>query len=174
MIVFDLDGTLALDTHRVHHLFGPKPLPDAAWKAYFAACGDDEPNWPLIHLLDKLLWNGESVEVWSGRSMSAAAATANWFARVFDGKQTLVRVSLSGTLPEGLEFQDPQVSHIKLSVKMRHENNRIQDDEMKRGWLQEARVARRPVTLAFEDRQRVVDMWRGEGVVCCQVARGDF
>ena len=28
--------------------------------------------------------------------------------------------------------------------------------------------------LAFEDRERVVDMWRRNGIQCCQVAPGDF
>ena len=31
-----------------------------------------------------------------------------------------------------------------------------------------------PVTIIFEDRKRVVDMWRRRGIVCAQVAEGDF
>lgn len=169
MIVFDLDGTLALDYHRSHHLVRePKD-----WDSYFAACGDDEPNWPLLLLLDKLLWDGEEVEVWSGRSASTMADTGKWFAEVFDGKRTLWKADLVLGAESVLELQD-SIAGFRLRVCLRHQTDRTADDEMKRGWLRAAREAGRPVSLAFEDRQRVVDMWRGEGVVCCQVAKGDF
>lgn len=169
MIVFDLDGTLALDAHRSHHLVRePKD-----WDSYFAACGDDEPNWPLLLLLDKLLWDGEEVEVWSGRSMSALVETGKWFQRVFDGKRTAWHASICQPTATGLHLEDNLAGFV-LEVQMRHQTSRVADDEMKRGWLRAARESGRPVSLAFEDRQRVVDMWRGEGVVCCQVAKGDF
>ena len=29
-------------------------------------------------------------------------------------------------------------------------------------------------TIIFDDRQKVVDMWREMGLTCCQVAKGDF
>jgi hypothetical protein len=29
-------------------------------------------------------------------------------------------------------------------------------------------------TIAFDDRNRVVDMWRTNGIICAQVAPGDF
>jgi hypothetical protein len=28
--------------------------------------------------------------------------------------------------------------------------------------------------IIFDDRQKVVDMWREMGLTCCQVAKGDF
>lgn len=30
------------------------------------------------------------------------------------------------------------------------------------------------VLCVFDDRQKVVDMWRKEGLLCCQVAKGDY
>jgi hypothetical protein len=30
------------------------------------------------------------------------------------------------------------------------------------------------ITLVFEDRNKVVKMWRDLGICCCQVAEGDF
>jgi len=44
IIIFDLDGTLALIEHRVHHITSEKP----DWTAFYAACADDLPNSPLI------------------------------------------------------------------------------------------------------------------------------
>lgn len=173
MIVFDLDGTLALDSHRSHHFSGEKPLPDAAWASYFAACEGDEPNWPLIRILDQLLSHGEEVEVWSGRSASVATATARWFGKVFDGKQTMARLVRSSPMPWGLLLED-DVLATHLAVKMRHESDRTNVHLLKQGWLSIARSRGKEVTLVFEDRQRVVDMWRAAGVVCCQVSPGNF
>ena len=52
-IVFDLDGTLADDAHRQHHITGDV----RDWDAYFAACGDDapiiEPVMELLLTLDR-------------------------------------------------------------------------------------------------------------------------
>ena len=30
------------------------------------------------------------------------------------------------------------------------------------------------VLCVFDDRQKVVDMWRDQGLLCCQVAKGDY
>lgn len=173
MIVFDLDGTLALDAHRSGPLHGPKPLSDETWAAYFEACEGDEPNWPLVRILDQLLSHGEEVEVWSGRSASVALATARWFGKVFDGKQTMARLVRSSPIPWGLLLED-DVLATHLAVKMRHQSDRTNDHLLKQSWLSISRSRGKEVTLVFEDRQRVVDMWRAEGVVCCQVAPGEF
>ena len=135
MIVFDLDGTLALDAHRAHHLSAvPKD-----WDSYFAAARADTPNWPLIALLDGLLWDGQEVEIWSGRSMSTLDATAEWFKEVFDGKErTNFQASLIRRLPFGLEIED-DVGGGLLRLRLRHQTDRTEDTEMKRGWLKVAR-----------------------------------
>src|SRR5262244_603064 len=44
IIIFDLDGTLALIGHRVHHITSEKP----DWTAFYTACADDLPNSPII------------------------------------------------------------------------------------------------------------------------------
>jgi len=45
IIIFDLDGTLALIGHRVHHITSEKP----DWTAFYTACADDLPNSPIIN-----------------------------------------------------------------------------------------------------------------------------
>ena len=40
IIIFDLDGTLALIEHRVHHITAETP----DWQAFYAACVDDLPH----------------------------------------------------------------------------------------------------------------------------------
>jgi hypothetical protein len=44
------------------------------------------------------------------------------------------------------------------------------DTALKAEWMDEGRKP----DLVFEDRASMVAMWRSRGVVCCQVAPGDF
>jgi hypothetical protein len=45
------------------------------------------------------------------------------------------------------------------------------DTQLKQNWLKTQ--ANLP-DLVFEDRASVVEMWRSNGIVCCQVAPGNF
>ena len=146
MIVFDLDGTLALDHHRRHHLLkDPKD-----WDSYFRACGDDEPNSALVELVRMIWWSGGfTLGLWSGRSASVNVETLGW----------LDKHQLTGKFHQ---------------TRFRSADDRTEDTELKRSWLHQQNATGDPVTLVFEDRQRVVDMWRSEGITCCQVAPGDF
>ena len=50
----------------------------------------------------------------------------------------------------------------------------ISDDELKEGYLTKMRKDGYNPTIAFDDRQRVVDMFRSKGLTVFQVAEGDF
>lgn len=145
LIIFDLDGTLALDEHRVHHLRAePK-----RWDNYFAECGSDAPNEPIILVYESLFGTPMTrIEVWTGRVERTREETLAWFDRL------------------GMSRPD--------NLRMRPDVDRTNDDEMKRTWKRTVEGLGDRAILAFEDRQRVVDMWRAEGVVCAQVAKGDF
>jgi len=52
--------------------------------------------------------------------------------------------------------------------------HRRADDIVKRERLARRRADRFSPELAIDDRRRVVDMWRSEGLVCAQVAEGEF
>jgi hypothetical protein len=147
MIVFDLDGTLALDHHRKEHLLKePKD-----WDTYFSLCGKDAPAAMIIRIAEGLKSTGNRLALWSGRSMAVWPETYDWLERHY----------IHGY------FSD---------IRMREINDHTQDDVLKRSWLRNwnSNWPDDPVTLVFEDRKRVVDMWRSEGIVCCQVAPGDF
>jgi hypothetical protein len=144
IIVFDLDGTLADGTHREHHLH--KRPKD--WETYFALCHLDAPCGPLVDTYRALLGDGHFVEIWTGRIAETRVATEEW-----------IKANL-GPTPDRL--------------RMRPVGDRTDDNELKRLWLAEARAAGDQVILVFEDRRRVVEMWRAEGIVCAQVAEGDF
>lgn len=135
--VFDLDGTLADCSHRLHH------LERKDWRAFFAACGEDG----LIEHMRAVFWalaaNDNRVEIWSGRSDECRAETEAWLDR-------------HDIVPSAL--------------LMRTAGDHRPDDEVKREFLRGGGVP----DMIFDDRKRVVDMWRAEGIPCAQVADGEF
>jgi hypothetical protein len=146
--IFDLDGTLALTEHRQHLLLGG--LPDK-WRAFYAACDRDPPNRPLIAVLNALLHDGYRVEIWSGRSDEVRDKTEAW-----------------------LRLHIPQLSTTN-SLRMRKEGDHRPDTELKIEWwnllMPETQLS---CIAVFEDRMRMVEMWRALGVPCYQVAAGEF
>jgi len=147
MIIFDLDGTLALDHHRSHFLKGDTKY----WDEYFNACVHDEPNQPIIDVLFALAQSSdETIGIFTGRSAKVLDETRMW-------------LQMEGVWNHISEF------------RMRPVDDRTADDELKLRWAKEVEAKyKTKITLVFEDRQRVVDMWRANGYTCCQVAPGAF
>lgn len=143
-VVFDLDGTLALNEHRVHHIRGEKKDYDA----FYAACAGDSPCWPVLNMM--LMHNaaGHRVEIWSGRSDQVRLETEAW-----------------------LEAHGVPA---RLLARMRHRSDHRPDILVKREWLRAARMNGGAPDLVYDDRDVVVKMWREEGVTCFQVAPGPF
>jgi hypothetical protein len=146
-VVFDLDGTLALNEHRVHHI--RKEPKD--YDAFYAACVDDQPCHAVIHAMLAHVDFGCAVEIWTGRSDQVRAETEEWlykFVRDYNANPALTR--------------------------MRKAGDHRPDVVLKREWLNEARAAGRAPDLVYDDRDSVVAMWREEGVPCFQVRPGPF
>jgi len=143
--IFDLDGTLALCEHRLHYI--QKTPKD--WRAFFAACVDDKPCHPVIRVARLLRKGGADVQIWTARSDEVREQTQDWIC----------------------------MHNVPYSVlKMRSAGDHRNDDELKAEWLESlvgtplfSRIAG-----VFENRKRVVDMWRARGIPCYQVADGDF
>lgn len=138
-VVFDLDGTLALNEHRLHYIEGEKK----DWDGFFLACGDDAPNLPVIETY-KALRDWHYIEIWSGRGEIARTATNLWLTK------------------HNIDFS---------ILRMRQYGDFTPDDQLKEQWLK--LLVKKP-DLVFDDRQKVVDMWRRNDIVCCQVAPGSF
>lgn len=148
LYIFDLDGTLALIEHRRHYVECPREQQD--WKAFYAACAEDLPNLPVIETLRALADAGADVWVFSGRSDEVREQTHDWLC-----KHVLFL--------------------FEQHVMMRPAGDFTPDDRLKLRWLNEMLPADRERLVAvFEDRDRMVKMWRAQGIACFQVAPGDF
>ena len=71
--IFDLDGTLADDSHRWHHV-----TKSGDWEAYYAAATEDKPIWHVIEVAKALHAAKFEIIIITGRSESIRAETEQW------------------------------------------------------------------------------------------------
>ena len=162
MIIFDLDGTLANCEHRRHFVDPNKNLifrkddnnvdlrdgwqPD--WKSFYEACDKDEPILPTITMLryikfrDNHSENNEplcnhEIQIWSGRCESVRNKTKKW-------------------------LSDHKIDYHKL--KMRPIGDNTPDDQLKERWLDEAISEDKQIEMVFDDRPKVIRMWRRKSI----------
>jgi len=143
-IIVDIDGTLADCTHRLRFIKDGKK----DWDGFFAACDRDKPVEVVCRMVNSLLHNDANrVILCSGRPERTRAVTERW---LYD--QMMLRAPLY----------------------MRADGDYRADDIIKRELLARIRADGFNPVLAIDDRKRVVDMWRSEGLICAQVAEGEF
>ena len=151
-VIFDLDGTIADNSHRTHYLFPPDPKPEGwkpDWKEFHSHFHLDKPNDPIVTMLHGIMALKISVIICTGRFEHYREGTLEWFKKHFIGPPEL--------------------------MLMRPNNNHQKDYELKRSMLHELRKKYNyNPFLIVDDRSSVVAMWREEGLVCAQVADGDF
>lgn len=151
LYIFDLDGTLALIEHRRHMLDWDTR---DKWRHFYAACDKDLPNAPVLATMERLRHAGADVWIFSGRSDEVRDKTIAWLAY----HTSFMTNELEGPV-----------------LAMRAAGDYTADDVLKRQWLDAMLVDdRQRLVAAFDDRDRVVKMWRDAGVPCFQVAEGEF
>ena len=146
IVIFDLDGTLALIDKRRD--LATKDNGKFDWDVFFDPTNIDLdlPNQPVIDMANLLSKQGYTITILSGRSDVTHQATINWLAK-----------------------HDVYYDHLV----MRPQNHLyLPDNDLKQMWLDSIGVDN--VAMVFDDRQQVVDMWRRNGLTTFQVADGDF
>ena len=151
LYIFDLDGTLALIDHRISIL---DDIEDPGrWRKFYALCDKDKPNIPVIQTLEKLRSAGADIWFFSGRSDEVRDKTVAWISE----HTGFMSFDLADTL------------------MMRNSGDYTPDDVLKNRWFDNMmHIDKARLVAVFEDRDRVVEMWRSNGVTCFQVAKGDF
>jgi phosphoglycolate phosphatase-like HAD superfamily hydrolase len=145
--IFDLDGTLALIDKR--RALAAKPNGKINWKTFFAPenISLDEPNLPVIASFKAMKAAGFRVGIFSGRDSISRQQTEDWLAQ-------------HGIQPDFLF--------------MRMQGSFTPDDVLKKDWLDREMAAGHEIMCVFDDRDKVVKMWRENGISCFQVAPGNF
>ena len=152
-VVFDLDRTLANDSHRAGLLDGISMRPEEdqkpIWAAYFDECTHDSPISINIDLFKMIRDAGHRCEIWTGRPKRVELQTRTWLSMY------------------GIRMAADQ-------LRMRDNEDFRSDYMIKEEWLNKAIDNKFPVDLAFDDRDQVVKMWRSRGIRCLQVADGTY
>lgn len=144
----DIDGTIADPAHRrVYVASKPKN-----WPAFERGIPHDEPIWPIIDAVKALRHHGPDYGGWkvvmcTGRGAQNKDVTVSWLEKY------------------GIEYD---------AIYTRAFKDYRRDDIVKAELLEQARSDGFDPDIVFDDRNRVVDMWRREGIPCVQVAHGDF
>jgi len=140
-VVCDLDGTLANVGHRVHLVRQDSKQFDE----FYARAKDDEIN-DWCRVLINSVQGHYRVPVWivSARPKTLKDVTKKWLA-------------------------DNGVHYEKLFLLREDEKDNTPDQELKRKWLWDNGGPEK-ILFVVDDRKRVIDMWRAEGVTCLQCA----
>jgi hypothetical protein len=141
IVIFDIDGTLADVSERIHHV-RKKPK---NWNAFFQGMAQDKAIHSMVRLCNTLYASGIHITLCSGRSEEHRPQTTDWLAQ------------------QGVNYHD---------LLLRKDNDRRPDSVVKREML--ANLDKTNILFVVEDRSRVVEMWRSEGLVCLQCAPGEF
>ena len=145
-VIFDLDGTLALVDKRRE--IAKKPNGKIDFDIFYDPqyIELDEPNSSVIELAKMYKRDGYEIVIVSGRSDRTKKATERWLEKY------------------GILYD---------RMIMRKRKNFTPDNELKERWL-EKYLDRDDIRVVVDDRQRVVDMWRRNGLDVFQVANGNF
>ena len=146
LVVFDIDGTLANIEHRLHHVRS-KPK---NWKAFDAGIPNDKVNLPVA----EIFWSlkdvvGNDNIFASGRNERSRQATEDW-------------------------LQDNNLWDYHSKLYMRKADDYRSDDIVKQEMLDQIIVdyGKKP-DMVFDDRPRVVRMWRDNGIFVFNVYQGE-
>lgn len=146
-VIFDVDGTIADVNHRRHLVNGDKGFkPD--WNAFRNATVDDTPVQWVCDIAKRFIAQGDDVAFFSARNESEREITEKQISEwIGDGhKGVFLRPNDS--------YEPDEVFKSDLADKFEEIGGKID--------------------LVFDDRNKVVQMWRDRGTTVVQVADGDF
>lgn len=157
-VIVDIDGTLADCDHRLHHIRSDAPTDEEMskttdWDAFYQNAAEDKPIIPIVSLVKSLYDRDWCIILMTGRSSEYRRQTETW-------------------------LEDNEINYHALF--MRKPRDHTKDVDIKRAWYRMLKHGQISFPyadcpeLAIEDRKRCIEMWRQEGLVALQCAKGDF
>ena len=117
--------------------------------AYYEASKHDEPNWPMVSLMNALIKSGADVWVWSERPSTLMNETLAWLQRFFEADED------------------------EMQLFMRRDDDQRPEYQMKTDWLNSmSEYDRRRLVAVFDDGLNSVAMFRALDVPCLQSVPG--
>jgi acid phosphatase class B len=151
IIVCDLDGTLFNIEHRLHHI--ARTAPDGNkrkrdWNAFENAIPQDTPNRAVVEILRGMQHRVDQIVFVTGRHERTRQASID-----------MIRQAIGQDCCFGLHMRRDDDNRTDYVVKQEILDSCLPCDD---------------ILFCLDDRQQVVDMWRRNGLVCLQVAEGNF
>ena len=138
IIVVDLDGTLCNLKHRLHYILRDK---HKDYDSFYNEVGGDTVNKWCSKIIS-LMWHSNfEIYLVSGRPKSCLDKTTLW-----------------------LDYY--RIPYTSLNL-LRTTGDHTTDVELKQKWLDDSGFKDR-ILFTIDDRQRIVDMWRSNGLTCLQ------
>lgn len=146
LVIVDLDGTLSDPEHRRHLVEGPKK----DWKQFLDLAIEDDAKPFTVSAVKALKAQGFEIQILSGRHRKYLNDSVEWL------------------VDHGIPFD-----HIDFPREGK--KSYIEDYVLKSEWLDsKGYIYEDRIACCIDDRDQVVNMWRDRGLVCWQVAEGDF
>ena len=169
-VVFDIDGTLADATHRLHFIKDP-----AHWKSpRLGAMG--KPDWESFLHTDQVSQDSSIEPIWNVlHALKAMQHRIIFITGRPAFQRDMTNAWLKGKIGPEPELREAVGAWFEdLVLYMRRPEDRRPSSVVKLELLQEAIADGYNPTLVFEDRNDDTKMWRDAGLLCCQVADGNY
>lgn len=155
MIIFDIDGTLANNDHRVPHLYPNCHTQEERnaytgkkdWAAFYENQIEDPVYEDVARVLHMYQDSGTYIQLLTGRSQKWETVTLAWLKK------------------HHINYDD---------IWMRPNNNRIDDHILKVNQIQQWQSIGWNIIGLYDDRKRICDAVREHGITVFQMAAGDF
>lgn len=147
VVIFDLDGTISLCEHRRKFITNG----NKDWDKFYSECVHDLPNKPVIEILNLLSRNIYMILIISGRSEKVRTETEKWLKNHHVMYDYLFMRPIADYTPDEV-LKPILLEKAKLQLEL------LDSD----------------IVCIFDDRDKVVNMWRKKGFTCFQVADGNF
>ena len=143
-IIFDVDGTIADVEHRRHHVT-QRPTD---WKSFKEQTRFDTPVEWVCDIAKRHIARGDDVAFFSARN---------------EEQRSLTEAQIDERIGKGHK-----------GLFLRPDGDFRPDEEFKSALADKFEEFGGKIDIVFDDRNKVVDMWRARGTTCVQVAEGDF
>lgn len=143
-IIFDVDGTIADVEHRRHHVT-QRPTD---WKSFKEQTRFDTPVEWVCDIAKRHIARGDDVAFFSARN---------------EEQRSLTEAQIEAWIGLGHK-----------GLFLRPDGDFRPDEEFKSDLADKFEEFGGKIDIVFDDRNKVVDMWRARGTTCVQVAEGDF
>ena len=143
-VIFDVDGTIADVEHRRHFVSGG----NKDWSSFRKETVNDTPVEWVCDIAKRFIAQGDEVAFFSARNESEREITEKQISE--------------------------WIGDNHKGVFLRPNDDFRCDAEFKSDLADQFEELGGKIDLVFDDRNKVVDMWRNRGTTCVQVAEGDF